>query len=89
MLPLLVSLALLAPPVARVTIAAPNGTQPIWAFAQALQGRNAYVAFSPTMASSLVLPVVPSAKVPTAHPACGSLRNEPCRPYQAIANLPG
>ena len=38
------------------------------------------------MPSSLVLPVVPGVSVPTALPACPSLRNEPCRPYQAIVN---
>jgi predicted acyl esterase len=63
----------------RVTIAAPNGTQPIWAFSQTVQSRNASVSFSPTMPSTVVLPVVPGVKVPTALPACGSLRNEPCR----------
>jgi hypothetical protein len=38
------------------------------------------------MPSSLTLPVVPGVSVPTAMPACPSLRNEPCRPYQAFAN---
>jgi hypothetical protein len=38
------------------------------------------------MPSSVVLPVVPGASVPTPLPACPSLRNEPCRPYQAIVN---
>jgi hypothetical protein len=35
------------------------------------------------MPSRLVLPVVPGVSVPTAIPSCASLRNEPCRPYQA------
>jgi hypothetical protein len=38
------------------------------------------------MPSSLVLPVVPGVSVPTAMPACPSLRNEPCRAYQAFVN---
>ncbi len=66
----------------RVTIAAPNGTQPIWAFAQSQPSSgtaNESVAFSTTMPSSLVLPVVPGVSVPTAQPPCPSLRNEPCR----------
>ncbi len=67
----------------RVTIAAPNGTQPIWAFAQTVPNRTTAIAFSPTMPSSLVLPVVPGVTVPTPLPPCGSLRNEPCRPYRA------
>ncbi len=65
----------------RVTISAPNGTQPIWAFAQALSGGNVEIASSAGMPSSLVLPVVPGVSVPTPLPPCPSLRNEPCRPY--------
>jgi predicted acyl esterase len=66
----------------RVTIAAPNGTQPIWSFAQTKPTgtSNVSIAFSKTMPSKLVLPVVPGLAVPTPLPACPSLRNEPCRP---------
>ena len=72
----------------RVTIAAPNGTQPIWSFSQTVPNGTATVsiAFSKSMPSSLVLPVVPGVKVTTPLPPCPSLRNEPCRPYQPIAN---
>ena len=73
----------------RVTIAAPNGTQPIWSFSQTQpEGATATesIAFSPSMPSSLILPIVPGVSVPTALPACPSLRNEPCRPYQAFVN---
>ncbi len=66
----------------RVTIAAPNGTQPIWAFSQTQPPSgtaNESVAFSPSMPSSLTLPVVPGVTVPTGLPPCPSLRNEPCR----------
>jgi uncharacterized protein len=73
----------------RVTIAAPNGTQPVWSFSQTQpEGTTATesVAFSPTMPSSIVLPVVPGVAVPTTLPACPSLRNEPCRSYQAYVN---
>jgi predicted acyl esterase len=72
----------------RVTIAAPNGTQPIWSFAQTEPRGTAKVsiAFSSTMPSSLVLPVVPGVDVPTGQPACPSLRNEPCRPYVPLVN---
>jgi hypothetical protein len=38
------------------------------------------------MPSSLVLPVVSGVSVPTRLPPCPSLRNEPCRPYQAMVN---
>jgi predicted acyl esterase len=73
----------------RVTISAPNGTQPIWSFAHTQPaGTTATesVAFSSSMPSSLSLPIVPGVKVPTALPACPSLRNEPCRAYQAFVN---
>src|SRR5205807_3888352 len=73
----------------RVTIAAPNGTQPIWAFSHTVPKGTAKVsvAFSRRMPSSLILPVVPGVSVPTGLPPCPSLRNEPCRPYQAFTNL--
>jgi hypothetical protein len=73
----------------RVTVSAPNGTQPIWSFAQTEPWTTGtvWIASSPSMPSSLVLPVVPGVAVPTPLPACPSLRNEPCRPYVAIHNL--
>ena len=66
----------------KVTIAAPNGTQPIWSFNETQPPSGSateQVAFSPSMPSSLVLPVVPGVTAPAALPACPSLRNEPCR----------
>jgi len=73
----------------RVTISAPNGTQPIWSFARTAPAGTAKVsvAFSKTMPSSLILPVVPGVNVPTALPPCPSLGNEPCRPYVPFSNL--
>jgi hypothetical protein len=69
----------------RVTIAAPNGAQPVWSFSQTQpqDGTSAAVsiAYSATMPSKLVLPVVPGVSVPTELPPCPSLRNQPCRPY--------
>ncbi len=73
----------------RVTIAAPNGTQPVWSFGQTQpEGTTASesIAFSPSMPSSLVLPIVPGVSAPTGLPPCPSLRNEPCRAYQAFVN---
>jgi predicted acyl esterase len=73
----------------RVTIAAPNGTQPVWSFSQTQPaGTTATeaIAFSPSMPSSVILPIVPGVSVPTGTPACPSLRNEPCRSYQAFVN---
>jgi predicted acyl esterase len=66
----------------RVTLAAPNGTQPIWSFSQTRPNAGSAtesVAFSQAMPSSLVLPVVPGVSVPSGVPPCPSLRNEPCR----------
>jgi predicted acyl esterase len=72
----------------RVTIAAPSGSQPVWSFSQTVPPRTATVsiAFSASMPSSLVLPIVPGARAPTPLPPCPSLRNEPCRRYEAIVN---
>jgi predicted acyl esterase len=72
----------------RLTVSAPNGSQPIWAFSQTVPNGTATVsiAFSPSMPSSLVLPAVPDGNAPTPLPPCPSLRNEPCRRYQPLVN---
>jgi predicted acyl esterase len=72
----------------RLTIAAPGGTQPLWAFAQPSPSGTADVSveLSAAAPSSLVLPVVPGLSVPTALPPCPSLRNEPCRLYVPLVN---
>jgi predicted acyl esterase len=74
----------------RLTIAAPNGTQPVWGFEHPRPAHgtaNVSIQFSRTMPSSLILPSVPGVDVPTAVPPCPSLRNEPCRPYVPFTNL--
>ena len=75
----------------RVTIAAPGGAEPLWAFAQTSPSgtANVSVQLSTSMPSDLVLPVVPGVTVPAsaaAVPACPSLRNEPCRTYVPYVN---
>jgi hypothetical protein len=72
----------------RITIAAPGGDQPIWAFANTIPSGTAQVslAYSGQMASRLILPVVPGIRVSTALPPCPSLRGEPCRPYHPFVN---
>jgi predicted acyl esterase len=72
----------------RVTIAAPNGDQPIWSFGETQPNGTATVsiAYSTRRPSSLILPVVPGVAVPTGLPPCPGLRGEPCRDYQAFAN---
>ncbi|MFA5889761.1 MAG: CocE/NonD family hydrolase [Actinomycetota bacterium] len=72
----------------RVTIAAPNGAQPVWSFGRTVPSGTPEVsiAYSPSQPSALVLPVVPGFKAPTPLPPCPSLRNQPCRPYAPIVN---
>jgi putative CocE/NonD family hydrolase len=64
----------------RVTISAPGGDQPVWAFAETRPGRRASVsvARARTRPSRLVLPVV-DVDVPTGLPPCPGLRGKPCR----------
>ena len=74
----------------RVTIAAPNGQQPIWSFGHTRPkiGDTSQVQLlsSSEKRSFLVLPVVDGVEVPSEYPPCPSLRNQPCRPYKALAN---
>jgi predicted acyl esterase len=73
----------------RVTITAPNGDQPIWAFAEASPkkgGAKVAIAHSKKRPSSLLLPTLPGAEVPTGLPPCPGLRGEPCRDYKPYKN---
>jgi uncharacterized protein len=67
----------------RVTVSAPVGDQPIWAFDQAVPTHDAKVtvAFSRKHPSRLILPLVPGVSAPTPLPPCPGLRGEPCRNY--------
>jgi predicted acyl esterase len=68
----------------RVTITAPSGDQPVWAFANTVPSgtANVTVAFSRRRPSRLILPLVGGVQAPTGLPPCPSLRGEPCRTYQ-------
>lgn len=72
----------------RVTLTAPGGTRPEWAFDTYQTGGKVTdtVALGGPQPSSLVLSVVPGVKVPDAAPACGSLRGQPCRDYVPAGN---
>jgi uncharacterized protein len=75
----------------RVTIAAPNGTQPIWDFEETEPAEGTAqvaIAYSPEDPSNLLLPVVPGIAVPTGLPPCPGLRGEPCREYVPFTNRP-
>ena len=67
---------------------APNGDQPIWSFGetQPTGHANVAIAYSKSMPSRLILPVVPGVNVPTGLPPCPGLRGEPCRDYQPFVN---
>ncbi len=71
----------------RVQLSAPNGDQPIWAFAEANPSATARVDVGAggAMPSRLLLPVL-AGTVPTALPPCPGLRGEPCRAYEPTAN---
>ena len=67
----------------RVIISAPDGDQPIWAFAKAKPKGTADVAIAhdDKHPSNLTLPVLPDSDIPTDLPPCPGLRGEPCREY--------
>ncbi len=72
----------------RITISAPGGDLPTWAFADLVPKGHATVelAHSPSMPSRIILPVVAGVAVPTGLPPCPGLRNEPCRRYVPLRN---
>jgi predicted acyl esterase len=72
----------------RITISAPGGDQPTWAFADLNPAARVTVriARSRTMPSRVILPVVPGVAVPTGLPPCPGLRGEPCRRYVPLRN---
>jgi uncharacterized protein len=72
----------------RVTVSAPGGDQPIWAFAETEPGGSPRVdvAHSRTRRSRLVLPVLPGLGAPGGFPPCPGLRGQPCREYVPIEN---
>ena len=75
----------------RVSVSAPGGDQPIWAFAEASPDSTPWVAVAHDRRhpSRLVLPVLQgSDPAPTGYPPCPGLRGEPCRDYAAVDNQP-
>ena len=72
----------------RVTIEAPNGSQPIWSFSETQPQRSAtiQVAHSRRRPSRLVLPVVAGSSAGTGLPPCPGLRGQPCRDYRPYVN---
>jgi predicted acyl esterase len=66
----------------RITLDAPGGNRPLWAFDTTIDhGQRVQVDADSVHASRVVLPVVSGVKVPKSYPACGDLRSQPCRQY--------
>jgi predicted acyl esterase len=67
----------------RVTVSAPVGDQPVWAFAETVPQHNTRLtlALSHKRPSRLILPFVPGVTAPTPLPPCPGLRGEPCRAF--------
>jgi hypothetical protein len=74
----------------RVTISAPGGTRPQWAFTTPKTGGKVTdtVGLGGVKPSALVLSLEPTVTPPaiTPLPVCGSLRGQPCRTYVAAGN---
>jgi predicted acyl esterase len=65
----------------RITLDAPGGAKPLWAFRTLDHGQRVTVAADRRHRSSLVLTTVPGVHVPRHAPPCRSLRSQPCRHY--------
>lgn len=65
----------------RITVDAPGGARPLWAFDTIADGERVTVATDRVHKSRLVLPVVAGVRVPRTAPPCASLRSQPCRTY--------
>jgi hypothetical protein len=72
----------------RVVVSAPGGDRPVWTFATLDNGQTATVGFDRSLPSALTVNVVSGVDATTALPPCGTLRGEPCRPYQPEGNQP-
>ena len=72
----------------RITINAPGGDRPEWAFATYATGGRVTdrIALGGPRPSALVLPVVPGIVPGDPQPACPSSRGEPCRAYVPAGN---
>ena len=71
----------------RVVLSAPGGDRPTWEFASLDDGgQTATVGVGGAQASHLEVNVVHGVAATPTLPACGSLRGEPCRTYQAEGN---
>jgi hypothetical protein len=65
----------------RVSVDAPGGSRPLWAFDTIAAGEVNEIAHDTAHPSRVVLPVVGGVAVPASLPACGAVRGQPCRAY--------
>jgi predicted acyl esterase len=65
----------------RVTLDAPGGAKPLWAFRTLDHGQRVWVAADRRHPSSLLLTTVAGIHLPPKAPPCRSLRSQPCRSY--------
>jgi hypothetical protein len=70
----------------RVVVSAPGGDRPSWEFATLDDGQGVSIGIGSMAASSLTVDAVRGVTATPTLPACGSLRGEPCRAYQAENN---
>ena len=66
----------------RITLDAPGGAKPLWAFRTLDRGQRVTVGAGGRHRSSFVLSTVPGVDVPAKAPPCRSLRSQPCRTYR-------
>ena len=66
----------------RLTLDAPGGAKPLWAFRTIDHGQRVWVGADRSQPSSFVLTTVPGVHVPAKAPPCRSLRSQPCRTYR-------
>jgi hypothetical protein len=69
----------------RLTVAAPGGNRPFWQFdpVDAPEATQIDLSLSDVHPSRLVLPRISGVNAPDQRPACGSLRAQPCREFEA------
>jgi hypothetical protein len=72
----------------RIVISAPGGDRPSWTFETPATHNQVVdtVALGGSRGSTLVVNEVGGVVPPTALPACGALRGEPCRAYTLLGN---
>jgi hypothetical protein len=71
----------------RVVISAPGGDRPSWEFDTVDDGtQSVAIGTGRVAASGLEVNVIHGVKATGTLPACGTLRGEPCRTYQAEGN---